>query len=96
MCRLLRCARTVTATVPAIPLQRFLDTLRSSRAQPGKESSGDADDLTKPSLSRLNESAPAFRAPTTHGIRELSDYAEKWLVLFSHPTDFTTVCTKEL
>ncbi|MFN3543689.1 MAG: peroxiredoxin [Thiobacillus sp.] len=34
-------------------------------------------------------------ARTTHGVRKLSDYEGKWLVLFSHPADFTPVCTTE-
>lgn len=46
-------------------------------------------------LPRLNEKAPAFDAPTTDGQRKLEDYAGKWLVLFSHPADFTPVCTTE-
>jgi peroxiredoxin (alkyl hydroperoxide reductase subunit C) len=46
-------------------------------------------------LPRLNEPAPAFTAPTTQGTRSLADYAGKWLVLFSHPADFTPVCTTE-
>lgn len=46
-------------------------------------------------LPRLNEPAPAFEARTTHGVRKLSDYKGKWLVLFSHPADFTPVCTTE-
>jgi len=46
-------------------------------------------------MPRLNERAPAFEAPTTHGVKTLSDYAGKWLVLFSHPADFTPVCTTE-
>ena len=44
---------------------------------------------------RLNERAPEFEARTTHGVRKLSDYEGKWLVLFSHPADFTPVCTTE-
>lgn len=44
---------------------------------------------------RLNEPAPDFEAKTTHGMRKLSDYKGKWLVLFSHPADFTPVCTTE-
>ncbi len=44
---------------------------------------------------RLNEPAPEFTAPTTHGEKSLSDYRGKWLVLFSHPADFTPVCTTE-
>ncbi len=44
---------------------------------------------------RLNETAPNFDCKTTHGNRKLSDYKGKWLVLFSHPADFTPVCTTE-
>lgn len=46
-------------------------------------------------LPRMNEPAPDFNALTTHGMRSLSDYKGKWLVLFSHPADFTPVCTTE-
>ena len=48
-----------------------------------------------PALPRLNEPAPEFSAPTTHGPRRLADYHGRWLVLFSHPADFTPVCTTE-
>lgn len=44
---------------------------------------------------RLNDRAPVFTARTTMGVRSLTDYAGKWLVLFSHPADFTPVCTSE-
>jgi len=47
------------------------------------------------SMPRINEPAPAFEAPTTHGVKKLEDYQGKWLVLFSHPADFTPVCTTE-
>lgn len=46
-------------------------------------------------LPRLNEPAPYFEAVTTHGVKKLSDYKGQWLVLFSHPADFTPVCTTE-
>ncbi|MDE1898600.1 MAG: peroxiredoxin, partial [Xanthomonadaceae bacterium] len=46
-------------------------------------------------LPRLNEPAPDFSAKTTHGEKKLSDYRGQWLVLFSHPADFTPVCTTE-
>lgn len=44
---------------------------------------------------QLNQAAPDFNAKTTHGQRTLADYKGKWLVLFSHPADFTPVCTTE-
>jgi peroxiredoxin (alkyl hydroperoxide reductase subunit C) len=46
-------------------------------------------------MPRLNEQAPAFEARTTHGVKKLADYQGRWLVLFSHPADFTPVCTTE-
>lgn len=46
-------------------------------------------------LPQLNAPAPAFDAVTTHGRKTLEDYKGKWLVLFSHPADFTPVCTTE-
>ena len=47
------------------------------------------------SLPRLNEPAPQFSATATTGPIKLSDYKGKWVVLFSHPADFTPVCTTE-
>ena len=46
-------------------------------------------------MPRINEPAPAFEARTTHGVKKLEDYRGQWLVLFSHPADFTPVCTTE-
>jgi peroxiredoxin (alkyl hydroperoxide reductase subunit C) len=43
----------------------------------------------------LGQKAPDFEAQTTQGTLRLSDYAGTWLILFSHPADFTPVCTTE-
>ncbi len=49
-----------------------------------------------PNLPLLGEKAPSFEAQTTHGkIKFPEDYKGKWVVLFSHPADFTPVCTTE-
>jgi len=43
----------------------------------------------------IGEQAPEFEALTTNGMMKLSDLKGKWVVLFSHPADFTPVCTTE-
>lgn len=48
------------------------------------------------SMPRIGDPAPAFTAVTTQGeINYPSDYSGKWSILFSHPADFTPVCTSE-
>lgn len=45
---------------------------------------------------QLNAKVPDFTAKTTHGPLTLSEWnADKWVILFSHPADFTPVCTTE-
>lgn len=51
--------------------------------------------MTDIAMPRINEPAPDFTAKTTHGTRSLAEYRGKWLILFSHPADFTPVCTTE-
>lgn len=44
---------------------------------------------------RINERAPGFTARSTAGEVVLSGYKGRWLLFFSHPADFTSVCTSE-
>ncbi len=55
----------------------------------------DTNPTTSPSL-QLNGPVPDFVATTTHGKIQLSEWEkDKWVILFSHPADFTPVCTTE-
>lgn len=48
-------------------------------------------------MPRIGDFAPDFEAVTTKGKIKFSDYAkDKWIVMFSHPADFTPVCTTEM
>ena len=45
---------------------------------------------------KIGSKFPEMTVVTTHGTKKLpDDYKGKWLVLFSHPSDYTPVCTTE-
>lgn len=49
------------------------------------------------SMPRIGDTAPDFEAVTTKGTIKMSEFAkDKWTVMFSHPADFTPVCTTEM
>ena len=48
------------------------------------------------SMPRIGDKAPEFKAVTTQGeINFPADFSGEWVILFSHPADFTPVCTSE-
>ena len=48
-------------------------------------------------MPRIGDMAPDFEAVTTKGKMKMSNFAkDKWIVMFSHPADFTPVCTTEM
>lgn len=53
--------------------------------------------MSETRIPRILEEAPDFEAKSTHGPIRLSDYTGKgrWVMLFSHPSDFTPVCSTE-
>ncbi len=55
----------------------------------------DATDPTAPKSLHIGDPAPNFRARSTVGPIEMEKFRGRWLVFFSHPADFTPVCTTE-
>ncbi len=51
--------------------------------------------LQAAAMPRIGEPAPDFEIETTQGVLRLEDFKGGWLILFSHPADFTPVCATE-
>jgi peroxiredoxin 2/4 len=52
-------------------------------------------DKTSSQIPRIGDMAPNFEAESTFGTLQLEDFRGNWLIFFSHPADFTPVCTTE-
>lgn len=68
-------------------MNRYLTTANMTTRAPARRA-----DTAVPGL---GDTAPDFTATSTQGVKSLSDFRGKWVILFSHPGDFTPVCTTE-
>ena len=61
------------------------------------DNNGQQEEQQTYSMPRIGDPAPDFEATTTKGPMKFSEFAQnKWVVMFSHPADFTPVCTTEM
>lgn len=56
----------------------------------------DSNDIPPQRGLRIGDNAPNFSARSTLGDIQITDFRAQWLILFSHPADFTPVCTSEI
>jgi peroxiredoxin (alkyl hydroperoxide reductase subunit C) len=96
------CYETLIHPQPAQPrvpscLESSLETTRKVICQPSPDEEENMSTTTEARIPRILEQAPDFKAKSTHGVIQLSDYTTKgkYVLLFSHPSDFTPVCTTE-
>jgi peroxiredoxin (alkyl hydroperoxide reductase subunit C) len=87
----------LTESIPFEKLGRYCQSSRPTKAIRNQLRGEIMSTESVPRIPRINEPAPDFEAKSTHGVIKLSDYTSKgkWVLLFSHPADFTPVCTTE-
>jgi peroxiredoxin 2/4 len=83
-------------TIDAQPYEQAVRGRQPRRITPDKGEDNMTEPIASNRLLQLNAPVPDFTAKTTQGMVTLSEWnPDKWVILFSHPADFTPVCTTE-